>query len=82
MTTIKTGKMKIAGDVKDSAFIYGRFCNWKNAIRCFGSHEDSATHKTAVEVVNTLPKTTGDVGEMLSLINPCGPESDQLRVSF
>ena len=57
--------MKIAGNVKDS-FIYGGFCNWKDATRCFSSHEDSATHKTSVEVVITLPKTTSDVGEMLS----------------
>ena len=58
--------MKIAGNVKDSAFIYNGFCNWKDATRCFSGHEDSATHKTSVEVVITLPKTTCDVGEMLS----------------
>ncbi len=66
VTALKTGKMKIAANVKDSAFIYGGFCNWKDPTRCFSSHEDSATHKAAVEVVITLPKTTGDVGEMLS----------------
>ena len=27
VTAIKTGKMKIAGNVKDSAFIYNGFCN-------------------------------------------------------
>ena len=32
----------------------------------FSGHEDSATHTTSVEVVVTLLKTTGDVGEMLS----------------
>ena len=35
VTAIKTGKMKIAGNVKDSAFIYNGFCNWKDATRCF-----------------------------------------------
>ena len=39
---------------------------WKDATRCFSNHEDSATHRTSVEVVITLPKTTCDVGEMLS----------------
>ena len=34
--------------------------------QCFGSHEDSATRKTSVETVITLPKKTCDVGEMLS----------------
>ena len=43
VTAIKTGKMKITGNVKDSAFIYNGFCNWKDATRCFSGHEDSAT---------------------------------------
>ena len=46
MTAIKMGKMKIAGNVKDPAFIYNGFCNWKDATRCFSGHEDSATQKT------------------------------------
>ena len=65
-------KMKIAGNVNDSAFIHNVFCNWKDRTRCFSGHENSATHKTSVdsEVVIKLPKTTGDVGEMLSSTLP------------
>ena len=66
VTGIKSGKMKITGNVKDSSFIYGGFCNWKDATRLFNSHESSVTHKSAVELVFTLPRTTGNVGEMLS----------------
>ena len=43
--------------------------NWKNAsgkTGGFSSHERSKCHKTALEIVVSLPKTTKDVGEMLS----------------
>ena len=66
MTAVKTGKLKLSGNVKESAFICGGFSNWRDGTRCFSSHENSTTHKTAVEVVITLPKTTGNVGVMLS----------------
>lgn len=55
-----------AGNAQDSSFISGGFSNWKDATRCFTNHEKTATHKKAVEVMITLPRTTGDVGEMLS----------------
>ena len=55
-----------AGNIKDSAFIYAGFCNWKDATVSFPNHEKSDTHKTAVELVVTLPETTKDVGELLS----------------
>ena len=60
--------MKSAGNV-DSAFISRRFCNWKDASGekgAFSNHEHSKCHKSAVELVVTLPRTTMDVGEMLS----------------
>ena len=63
---VKTGKMKVTGNVKDSAFLYGGFSNWKDATVGFCNHEKSSTHKAAVDVMITLPKTTRDVGEMLS----------------
>ena len=47
-------------------FISGGFSNWKDASRCFSNCEKTATHKRAVEVVINLPKTTVDIGEMLS----------------
>ena len=63
MTAVKTGKLKLSGHVKESAFIHGVFSNLKDGTRCFSVHENSTTHKT---VVITLPRTTGNVGEMLS----------------
>ena len=53
------------GNIKDSAFIYAGFCNWKDATVSFPNHEKSDTHKTAVKLVVTLPETTKDVGELL-----------------
>ena len=54
------------GNVKDSAFVSPGFSNWKDGIAAFESHEKSATHKRAVEGVITLPKTTRDIGELIS----------------
>ena len=56
----------IAGNINDSDFIYAGFCNWKDATVAFPNHEKSDAHKTAVELVVTLPETTKDVGELLS----------------
>ena len=41
------------------------FCNWKNATALFQKHQQSATHKQAVEVMIVLPSTTKDVSELL-----------------
>ena len=64
---IKTGKMKLAGNAKDSSFIFNGFHSWKEAIRCLNTHEQTSTHKRAVEMSITIPETTHDIGEMLSL---------------
>ena len=66
VTAVKSEKLKITGNLKESTFIYGGFHNWKDACRIFSNHESSVTHKNAVDVVITLPRTSGDVGEMLS----------------
>ena len=45
------------------------YSNWKNAsgnTGGFSCRERSRSHKTALEVVVSLPQTTKDVGEMLS----------------
>ena len=45
------------------------YSNWKDATGekgAFNTHQKSSTHKRAVEVMFTLPATTGNVGEMLS----------------
>ena len=68
VSAVQSGKMKSAGNV-DSAFISRRFCNWKDASGekgAFSNHEHSKCHKSAVELVVTLPRTTMDVGKMLS----------------
>ena len=67
MTALKTGKLTSSkGNMKDSAFLYNGFCNWKDATIGFENHEKSTTHKKAVETVITLPRTTRDVGELIS----------------
>ena len=52
----------------DLAFVSRGYNNWKDATGevAFNTHQKSATHKRAVEVMFTLPATTGNVGEMLS----------------
>lgn len=59
-------KLKLTGNAKESVFIYGGFSNWKDSTRCFNKHETSVTHKAAIDVVVTIPKTCGGVGSMLS----------------
>ena len=55
-----------AGNVQDSTFISKGFSNGKDASRCFSNHEKTTPHRTAVELMITLPRTTGDVAKMLS----------------
>jgi len=63
----RTGKLKLSsGNVKDLAFFFAEFSNWKDATVAFVTHEKSATHKRAVESVITIPQTTRDMGELLS----------------
>ena len=65
----QTGKMKLSGNMKDSIFLSGRFSNWKDATVRFVWHENTITHKIAVDLIVTLPRTTRDVGEILSSAN-------------
>ena len=65
---LKTGKMKPDGNI-DEAFVVRGYSNWKDASGDkggFSSHECSSVHKRAVEVIETLPRTTRDIGEQLS----------------
>ena len=55
----------------DLAFVSHGYCNWKDATGekgAFNTHQKSATHNRAVEVIIlfTLPATTANVGEMMS----------------
>ena len=53
----------------DEAFVLHGYCNWKDASGDKGglaSHESSSVHKRAVEVIETLPRTTRDIGEQPS----------------
>ena len=65
----KTGKMKLSGNMKDSIFLSGGFSNWKDATVGFVKHEKTMTHKIAVDLIEVLPCTTRDVGEMLSSVH-------------
>ena len=65
---VKSKKISSLG-TGDLAFVLRGYCNWKDATGekgAFNTHQKSATHKRAVEVMFTLPSTTGNVGEMLS----------------
>ena len=66
VSALKTGKMKLSGNAKDSEFLSEGFSNWKDATVGFANHEKFATLKRAVEVVVTLSQTHRDIGEMLS----------------
>ena len=51
----------------DEAFVMRGYSNWKEASGDKGriaSHECSSAHRRAVEVMETLPKTTRDVGKL------------------
>ena len=54
---------------KDVAFLSVGFSNWKKAIERFNKHEKTTSHRQAVELVEKMPKTTRDVGDMLSSIH-------------
>ena len=65
---VKSKKITSLG-TGDLAFVSRGYSNWKDATGekgAFNTHQKSATHKRAVEVMFTLPATTGNVGEMLS----------------
>lgn len=51
----------------EQAFISTGFSNWKDAIAKFSKHEVSRCHKDSMLKTITLPATTRDVGELLSL---------------
>ena len=51
---------------KDEAVIKSGFSNWKKAIEKFNKHERSMAHRQAVELVEKIPSTTRNVGDMLS----------------
>ena len=55
-------------DVKrgESAFTSTGFCNWKDGTVGLKKHEDSASHKEAMEVMVVIPSSCPDVAEMLS----------------
>ena len=49
ISALKGGMLKRSvGNVKDSAFLFSGFNNWKDATVGFASHEKSVTHRRAV----------------------------------
>ena len=54
---------------KDVAFVSKGFTNWKDATEGFRRHEKSKCHADAVQVMVVLPKSTADVGEVLSSVH-------------
>ena len=51
----------------EQAFISTGFLNWKDATAKFSEHEVSRCHKDSVLKMITVPATTCDVGELLTL---------------
>lgn len=51
---------------KDDVFSKTGFDNWKKALERFEKHQNTTSHRDAVDLVVKIPSTTKDVGEMLS----------------
>ena len=51
---------------KDDVFSKTGFDNWKKALERFKKHQNTTSHRDAVDLVVKIPSTTKDVGEMLS----------------
>ena len=72
VTAVRSKKLKNVSSNGDLAFIHRGYANWKDAYAsgktgAFYKHESSSVHKQAVEVIYTLPRTTPDVGKLLSV---------------
>ena len=63
----KAGKLR--SSTKDQAFLRKGFSNWKDGPESFRRHEESKCHKEAYEMIVTIPKTVGNIGDMLSSIH-------------
>lgn len=50
----------------EPAFTIAGFCNWKDGTVGLKKHEESASHKDAMEVMVTIPSSCPDLGEMPS----------------
>lgn len=85
VAAVRSKKLKNVSN--DLTFIHRGYANWKDAsgkTGAFCKHESSSLHKQAVEVIYTLPRTTPDVGELLSAAHGCEKETNRkylLKVS-
>ena len=76
----RSRKLKNVSSNGDLTFIHRCYANWKDAsgkTGAFCKHESSSLHKQAVEVIYTLPRTTPDVGELLSTAHANEKESNR-----
>ncbi len=46
--------------------LFRGFTNWKEGTQSFRAHENRKSHKVALEILVSLPKTTPNIGGMLS----------------
>ncbi|XP_062518325.1 uncharacterized protein LOC134193513 [Corticium candelabrum] len=65
----KEKKLAAAAGIFDQSFIRKGFCYWKNVTEKLKTHEASNVHRKVVEKTISLPKTTEDVGELLSRLH-------------
>ena len=69
VTAVRSKKLKNVPSSGDLAFIHRGYANWKDAsgkTGAFCKHESSSLHKQAIEAIYTFPRTTPDIGELLS----------------
>ena len=69
VTAVRSKKLKNVPSIGDLPFIHCGYANWKDTcekIGAFCKHECNSLHKQAVEVIYTFPRTTPDIGKLLS----------------
>lgn len=64
MLAYRDGKLRSLN--VDKAYIINGFSNWKDACVSLRKHESSKCHQESVLKVETLPRTCGDIGEIVS----------------
>ena len=65
VTAIKLDRLRWSNNISET-FVTKGFSNWKDATSSFKKHQASKAHGEPVQAVITLPKTTKNVGELLS----------------
>jgi len=79
-TAARSKRLKNVSSNGDLTFIHCGYANWKDAsgkTGAFCKHESNSLHRQAVKMIYTLPRTTTDVGELLSAAHSIEKESNR-----